>query len=153
TTQLRGAWALVELLREAGLPDGVLSMLPGHGPEQGAAVLESEHLAGIHFTGSTATFRTLWRGVAERLERYRAFPRVVGETGGKDFIVAHRSADAAALATAIVRGGFEYQGQKCSAPSRVYIPRSLWAEVRDRAIADLETITYGDITDPPLGRA
>ena len=148
TTQLRGAWALMELLREAGLPDGVLSMLPGHGAEQGAAVLESEHLAGIHFTGSTATFRTLWRGVAERLDRYRSFPRVVGETGGKDFIVAHPSADPAALATAIVRGGFEYQGQKCSAPSRIYIPRSLWPEVRDRAIADLETITYGDVTDP-----
>lgn len=147
TTQLRGAWALMELLHEAGLPEGVLSMVPGSGPEQGAAALDSPHLAGIHFTGSTATFHALWKGVAERLDRYRTFPRVVGETGGKDFIVAHESADPKALATAIVRGGFEYQGQKCSAPSRVYVPRSLWPEVRDRAIADLETITYGDITD------
>lgn len=147
TTQLRGAWAIMELLREAGLPDGVLSMLPGDGPEQGSAVLDSEHLAGIHFTGSTATFRTLWKGVAERLERYRTFPRIVGETGGKDFIVAHPSADVAALSTAIVRGGFEYQGQKCSAPSRVYLPRSLWPEVRDRAVADMDTITYGDVAD------
>src|SRR5690606_27175994 len=104
-------------------------------------------LAGIHFTGSTATFRALWRGVGERLDRYRTFPRIVGETGGKDFIIAHPSANAATLATAIVRGGFEYQGQKCSAPSRVYVPRSLWPEVRDRAVADFETIHYGDVTD------
>jgi 1-pyrroline-5-carboxylate dehydrogenase len=137
----------MELLREAGLPDGVLSMVPGAGPEQSAAVLDSEHLAGIHFTGSTPTFRTLWKGVAERLERYRTFPRIVGETGGKDFIVAHRSADAAALATAITRGAFEYQGQKCSAVSRVYVPSSLWPEVRDAVVADMKQITYGDVTD------
>lgn len=147
TTQLRGCWALVELLREAGLPDGVLSMLPGAGPEQGAAALDSPHLAGIHFTGSTATFRALWKGVAERLDRYRTFPRVVGETGGKDFILAHASADVAALATAITRGGFEYQGQKCSAVSRVYLPRSLWPAVRELVVEDMRSITYGDITD------
>jgi 1-pyrroline-5-carboxylate dehydrogenase len=147
TTQLRGCWALIQLLREAGLPDGVLSMVPGAGPEQGAAALESEHLAGIHFTGSTATFRALWRGVADRLERYRSFPRLVGETGGKDFIVAHPSADVAALATAISRGGFEYQGQKCSAASRVYLPRSLWPAVRDAVLEDMHAITYGDVAD------
>jgi 1-pyrroline-5-carboxylate dehydrogenase len=147
TTQLRGCWALVELLREAGLPDGVLSMVPGAGPEQGAAALDSEHLAGIHFTGSTPTFRALWKGVAERLDRYRAFPRIVGETGGKDFIVAHASADVAALATAISRGGYEYQGQKCSAASRVYLPRALWPRVRDAVVEDLRAITYGDVTD------
>ncbi len=146
-TQLRGCWALVELLREAGLPDGVLSMLPGAGPEQGAAALDSEHLAGVHFTGSTGTFRALWKGVAERLDRYRSFPRVVGETGGKDFIVAHPSADVAALATAISRGGYEYQGQKCSAVSRVYLPRALWPAVRDLVVEDLRAITYGDVTD------
>jgi 1-pyrroline-5-carboxylate dehydrogenase len=145
TTQLRGAWEIMALLREAGLPDGVLSFVPGHGAEQGQVILESEHLAGVHFTGSTPTFRSLWRGVAERLDRYRTFPRMVGETGGKDFIVAHASADAAQLATAITRGGFEYQGQKCSAPSRVYVPRSLWGEVRDRVAADLDTIRYGDV--------
>jgi 1-pyrroline-5-carboxylate dehydrogenase len=147
TTQLRGAWEIMSLLREAGLPEGVLSFVPGHGPEQGAVVLDSEHLAGLHFTGSTPTFRALWRGVAERLDRYHTFPRLVGETGGKDFIVAHESADAAALATAIVRGGFEYQGQKCSAPSRVYVPRALWSEVRERVVEDLKTITYGDVRD------
>ncbi len=147
TTQLRGCWAIMEILREAGLPDGVLSMVPGAGPEQGAAALDSEHLAGIHFTGSTGTFRALWKGVAERLERYRAFPRVVGETGGKDFIVAHQSADAATLATAISRGGFELQGQKCSAVSRVYIPSSLWPEVRDAVVADMKAMKYGDVTD------
>ncbi|MGF1468973.1 MAG: L-glutamate gamma-semialdehyde dehydrogenase [Sandaracinaceae bacterium] len=147
STSLLGCWHVMELLKEAGLPDGVLNLVPGAGPEQGQAALASEHLAGIHFTGSTATFRALWKGVAERLETYRAFPRVVGETGGKDFVVAHRSADAAALATALVRGGYEYQGQKCSAASRAYVPKSLWGEVRDRIVADLETLTFGDVTD------
>ena len=147
TTSLFGAYKLLELLRQAGLPDGVLNLVPGHGAEQSKVVLESEHLAGIHFTGSTPTFTSLWKGVAANLERYRTFPRLVGETGGKDFIVAHPSADGAELATAIVRGGFEYQGQKCSAASRIYVPRSLWKEVRDRVVEDLVEIRYGDVTD------
>lgn len=147
TTSLLGCWHVLELLREAGLPDGVLQLLPGEGPVQGQVALASPHLAGVHFTGSTATFRALWRGVASNLDRYRAFPRVVGETGGKDFILAHPSADAASLATAIVRGGFEYQGQKCSAASRVYVPRSLWPEVRDRAVAAAEAMKVGDVAD------
>ena len=114
-TSLRGCWAMMQLLREAGLPEGVLNFVPGAGPEQGEAALDSEHLAGIHFTGSTRTFHVLFKGVAERLDRYRTYPRLIGETGGKDFIVAHESADAKALVTAISRGGYEYQGQKCSA--------------------------------------
>ncbi|MBX7191682.1 MAG: L-glutamate gamma-semialdehyde dehydrogenase [Sandaracinaceae bacterium] len=147
TTSLFGCWHVLEVLREAGLPDGVIQLVPGDGPTQGKVALASPHLAGIHFTGSTGTFRALWRGVAERLDHYRAFPRLVGETGGKDFIVAHPSADPASLATAIVRGGFEYQGQKCSAASRVYVPRSLWPEVRDRAIADTKAMKMGDVAD------
>ena len=147
TSSLLGCWHALELLRAAGLPEGVLQLVPGEGPEQAAPCLASPHLAGIHFTGSTGVFRSLWQGVASNLERYRGFPRLVGETGGKDFIVAHPSADPAALATAIVRGGFEYQGQKCSAASRIYVPRSLWSEVRDRVVADLASIRVGDPTD------
>lgn len=141
------SWLGLRILREAGLPDGVIQFIPGDGAAQARVALASEHLAGIHFTGSTNTFRTLWRGVAQNLDRYRTYPRLVGETGGKDFIVAHESADAAALAVAIVRGAFEYQGQKCSAPSRVYLPRSLWPEVRDRVVAMMETIRVGDPCD------
>lgn len=140
-------WHMLELLREAGLPDGVISFLPGAGPGQGNVVMASEHLAGIHFTGSTGVFRTLWRNVSQNLERYRGFPRLVGETGGKDFILAHPSADVQQLAVAIVRGGFEYQGQKCSAASRIYVPRSLWPEVRDRCVAMLQDIKQGDPRD------
>lgn len=147
STSLLGCWHLVQLLREAGLPEGVLSLLPGAGPTQGAVALSSPHLAGIHFTGSTATFRLLWKEVAEGLERYRTFPRLVGETGGKDFIVAHPSADPAQLAVAIARGGWEYQGQKCSAASRVYVPRSLWPQVRDRVVAIASEMKMGDVAD------
>jgi 1-pyrroline-5-carboxylate dehydrogenase len=147
STTLRGCWAIFEILEEAGLPPGVINLVPGDGPEQGRVALDSEHLAGIHFTGSTPTFKTLWRQVAERLDRYRSYPRIVGETGGKDFIVAHESADVAALATAITRGGYEYQGQKCSAASRIYVPASRWAEVRDAVVANLETMSFGDVSD------
>jgi 1-pyrroline-5-carboxylate dehydrogenase len=147
TTSLYGCWIVLQILREAGLPDGVLSMLPGEGPVQSAPALASEHLAGIHFTGSTGTFKRLWKSVGENLDRYRTFPRLVGETGGKDFVLAHPSADPVALATAMVRGGFEYQGQKCSAASRVYVPRSLWNEVRDRVVADVRTIKLGDVAE------
>ena len=142
-----GSWTVLRILREAGLPDGVISFLPGEGPVQGQAALDSEHLAGIHFTGSTKTFKALWRGAAERLDRYRAFPRIVGETGGKDFMIMHPSADPRAVATAIVRGGYEYQGQKCSALSRAYIPKSRWNDVRDRVVADLRELSVGDVRD------
>ncbi len=147
-TSMVGAWHMLELLREAGLPDGVIQLIPGDGPTQGETCLASEHLAGIHFTGSTGTFKTLWKGVGDNLDRYRAFPRVVGETGGKDFIVAHPSADADQLATAIVRGGYEFQGQKCSAASRVYLPQSLFGAVRERVCAELAHVKVGDVRDP-----
>jgi len=147
TTSLLGCHEVLALLREAGLPDGVLNMIPGDGVLQGKVALDSPHLAGIHFTGSTGTFRSLWRGVGERLDRYRSFPRIVGETGGKDFILAHPSADAAALATAIMRGGFEYQGQKCSAASRVYVPRSLWGAVRQQLADETPQMKVGDPAD------
>jgi 1-pyrroline-5-carboxylate dehydrogenase len=137
----------MDLLEEAGMPPGVVNMLPGDGPDVGDPVMASEHLAGLHFTGSTGTFNHLWRTVGQNLDHYRTYPRIVGETGGKDFIVAHESADAVAVATAIVRGAFEYQGQKCSAASRVYVPRSLWPEVREALLAQLGEITVGPVQD------
>lgn len=146
-TSMVGAWHCLQLLREAGLPDGVIQLVAGDGPEQGNAALASEHLAGIHFTGSTGTFRALWKGVADNLDRYRSYPRVVGETGGKDFIVFHPSSDLDAAATAIVRGGYEYQGQKCSAASRLYIPKSLWNPIRERVGDALSQIKVGDVRD------
>jgi len=146
-TSALGCWYGYELLLEAGLPPGVISFLPGEGPEQGDAALASEHFAGLHFTGSTKTFRTLYMGIAQNLENYRSIPRIVGETGGKDFIVAHPSADARELATAIVRGAFEFQGQKCSAASRAYIPKSLWPAVRDDVVARTSELRMGDVRD------
>lgn len=142
-----GSWLCMQMLREAGLPDGVISFIPGDGATQGDVCLKSPHLAGINFTGSTKTFRHLWRSVGERIDSYRTYPRLVGETGGKDFIIAHSSADVASLVTAIVRGGFEYQGQKCSAASRVYVPKSLWPQVKEQLIATIGTIRVGDVRD------
>src|SRR5687767_6758300 len=125
-------WFVFDLLREAGLPPGVINFLPGPAADISNAVLSDPNLAGIHFTGSTPVFQSLWRTVGENLPRYRSYPRLVGETGGKDFVLAHPSADAEALSVALVRGAFEYQGQKCSAASRAYVPKSLWPRVRDR---------------------
>ncbi|HSL81148.1 MAG TPA: aldehyde dehydrogenase family protein, partial [Thermoanaerobaculia bacterium] len=124
-------WRVFQVLREAGLPDGVINFVPGKGRAVGDPALASPALAGLHFTGSTDTFQGMWRTIAGNLPRYRSYPRIVGETGGKDFVFAHPSADAGAVATALVRGAFEYQGQKCSAASRAYIPKSLWKEVRE----------------------
>ncbi|MEM6327329.1 MAG: L-glutamate gamma-semialdehyde dehydrogenase [Bacteroidota bacterium] len=146
-TQMLAAGVIMDLLEEAGMPPGVINMLPGDGPDVGDPVLASEHLAGLHFTGSTATFNHLWRTIGSNLDHYRTYPRIVGETGGKDFIVAHESADPVAVATAIVRGAFEYQGQKCSAASRVYLPTSLWPEVRDVLMAQMDEITVGPVQD------
>ncbi len=146
-TSSLACWKLFELLQEAGLPAGVINLLHGHGPDVGGPVLERPELAGIHFTGSTATFQHLWRESAARIDRYRAYPRIVGETGGKDFILAHPSADPQAVAVAIARGAFEYQGQKCSAASRIYIPRSLWPAVRDTTVAMVESMKQGDVRD------
>jgi len=146
-TQLASAWVGFELLEEAGFPAGVLQFLPGHGADVGDPVLASPHLAGLHFTGSTPTFQHLWRTIGNNLATYRSYPRIVGETGGKDFILAHPSADPGALSTAIVRGAFEFQGQKCSAASRLYIPRSLWGAVRDQVVAETAKLTMGDVRD------
>ena len=140
-------WHFHRLLEEAGLPPGVINFLPGDAIEISRTVLGSPHLAVIHFTGSTTVFQSLWRTIGDNLEGYRAYPRIVGETGGKDFIVAHRSADVDALAVAMVRGAYEYQGKKCSAASRAYVPDTLWPAVRDRVVAMIEDIRMGDVAD------
>ncbi|MEZ4317550.1 MAG: L-glutamate gamma-semialdehyde dehydrogenase [Myxococcota bacterium] len=146
-TSALGCWKLFELLEEAGFPPGVINLVNGHGADVGDPILERPDLAGIHFTGSTGVFQHLWKSVASRIDRYQAYPRIVGETGGKDFIVAHPSADPAAVAVAISRGAFEYQGQKCSAASRVYLPKSLWPSIRDRVAAQLGEMRQGDVRD------
>ncbi|HYO60401.1 MAG TPA: L-glutamate gamma-semialdehyde dehydrogenase [Actinomycetota bacterium] len=146
-TQAHSAHYTMKLLEAAGMPPGVINMIHGPGPEIGEAALAHEELAGIHFTGSTPTFNWMWKKVGENVERYRNYPRIVGETGGKDFIVAHPSASVDALATAIVRGGFEYQGQKCSAVSRVYVASNLWERLRERLADEVPEIPMGDVTD------
>jgi 1-pyrroline-5-carboxylate dehydrogenase len=146
-TAMLSAYYLMRLFQEAGLPDGVINLVYGSGATIGDAALGSPHLAGIHFTGSTPVFNGMWRTVASNMERFRNYPRIVGETGGKDFIVAHPSANVDALATAIVRGSFEYQGQKCSASSRVYAPSNLWPALRERLQEQVATITMGDVSD------
>jgi 1-pyrroline-5-carboxylate dehydrogenase len=138
---------LMELLIEAGLPPGVINLLHGDGQVVGDIAFKHPDFAGLHFTGSTKVFKHLWGEIAANLEDYRNYPRIVGETGGKDFIVAHPSANAQQLSTAVVRGGFEYQGQKCSAASRVYVPTSLWDEVSERLVAEIKTIRMGDVAD------
>ncbi len=146
-TQQFAAHFVMRLLEAAGLPPGVVNMLPGDGIPVSEVVLADRDLAGIHFTGSTPVFQHLWRTVGENIASYRGYPRVVGETGGKDFVVAHPSADVDVLRTALVRGAFEYQGQKCSAASRAYVPRSVWARLRDDLVATTESLTMGDVTD------
>ncbi|HEX3236635.1 MAG TPA: L-glutamate gamma-semialdehyde dehydrogenase [Gemmatimonadales bacterium] len=140
-------WHFFTLLEQAGLPPGVINFLPGEAVGVSRALLASPDLAGVHFTGSTTVFQSLWKTIADHLERYRAYPRIVGETGGKDFILAHSSADADALAVAMVRGAYEYQGQKCSAASRAYIPDTLWPAVRDRVVGMIDDIRMGDVAD------
>ncbi len=141
------AYVLMQVLEEAGMPAGVINLLCGEGPELGDPVLENRHLAGIHFTGSGATLRRLWKTMASRLEHYRTYPRVVGETGGKDFVVAHRSADPQALSAALIRGAFEYQGQKCSAASRAYLPVALWERMKYDFLEEVTTLRVGDVSD------
>lgn len=141
------AYHIMKLLQAAGLPDGVINFLPGRGSQVGDAALASPHLAGLHFTGSTSTFQGMWRAIGTNIERYRAYPRIVGETGGKDFVFAHPSADVAALTAALVRGAYEYQGQKCSAASRAYIPRSIWPQVKERLLAQVAEIRMGSPVD------
>jgi 1-pyrroline-5-carboxylate dehydrogenase len=141
------AYSIMRLLAAAGLPPGVINFVPGDAVAVSETVLRHNGLAGVHFTGSTEVFQALWKTVGENISRYRSYPRIVGETGGKDFIVAHPSADPTALAVAVVRGGYEYQGQKCSTASRIYIPRSLWKDVRDPMIAMIRDIKMGDVQD------
>jgi 1-pyrroline-5-carboxylate dehydrogenase len=147
STAAVSAHFLMQLFEEAGLPPGVINLVYGSGAAIGDPALASEHLAGIHFTGSTPVFQGMWKTVGGNIARYRNYPRLVGETGGKDFIVAHPSADADALATAILRGSFEYQGQKCSAASRVFAPASLWPQVREQVAAEIGEMKMGDVTD------
>jgi 1-pyrroline-5-carboxylate dehydrogenase len=141
------AYYIMRLLEEAGLPPGVINFVPGDPVMISDVALSHRELAGVHFTGSTRVFNSMWQTIGSNMGSYRSYPRVVGETGGKDFIVAHPSADPAALAVAIARGGFEFQGQKCSAVSRVYVPASLWPEVRDRTVAIMREMRVGDVRD------
>jgi 1-pyrroline-5-carboxylate dehydrogenase len=144
---LLSAHWVMSLFREAGLPEGVINLVMGDPEEVTLACLERPELAGIHFTGSTPVFRWMWRKVAENIDRYRTYPRLVGETGGKDFVFAHHTADPTALAVALVRGAFEYQGQKCSAASRAYVPRSMWPAVKERIVELTRVIRVGDVAD------
>ena len=146
-TQQFAAHVLMELLIAAGMPPGVINMVTGVGPAVSEVALGHESLAGIHFTGSTPVFQMLWRTVGENIQHYRAYPRIVGETGGKDFILAHPSADPAVLRTAMVRGAFEFQGQKCSAASRAYVPRSLWDRMGDDFLSEVDALAMGPTTD------
>ena len=147
STAAVSAYWIMRLLQEAGLPPGVINLVYGEGRTIGSAALGSEHLAGVHFTGSTPVFQSMWKTIGESIGRYRNYPRIVGETGGKDFILAHPSADADAVVTAIVRGSFEYQGQKCSAASRVYAPSTLWSELRDGLVDEVGSLKMGDVAD------
>jgi 1-pyrroline-5-carboxylate dehydrogenase len=146
-TQQLAASLTMQLLEEAGMPPGVINMLPGDGLDVSKVALNSPDLAGIHFTGSTPTFQHLWREVGNNIENYRAYPRVVGETGGKDFIVAHPSADPDVTRVAMIRGAFEFQGQKCSAASRAYVARSVWTQMCDQLVAEVEALPMGDVRD------
>ncbi|MDR1790425.1 MAG: L-glutamate gamma-semialdehyde dehydrogenase [Propionibacteriaceae bacterium] len=146
-TQQFAASVFADILKEAGLPDGVINMLPGHGKEISEVALAHESLAGIHFTGSTRTFQSIWSEIGQNIHRYRSYPRLVGETGGKDFVLAHSSANPEVLVTALIRGSFEYTGQKCSAASRSYIARSVWEKIKDDLIAKTNAIKVGDVRD------
>ena len=141
------AYHLMQILQEAGLPDGVINFIPGKGSVVGPMVMADPHLAGVHFTGSTPAFQDMWRTIGTNIEKYHSYPRIVGETGGKDFIVLHQTADIDAAVAATVRGAFEYQGQKCSAASRVYIPKGLYQEYKDKLLAEVNTLKMGDVQD------
>ena len=147
SSAIPSAFCIMKLLEAAGLPPGVINFVPGTASAVSDVVLNHRDLAGVHFTGSTEVFNSMWRTIGAQMDRYRSYPRIVGETGGKDFIVAHASADPQALAVAVVRGGYEYQGQKCSAVSRIYVPRSLWKDVSDRILAMIHDIRMGDVRD------
>src|SRR5213595_285978 len=145
STAAYSAHFIMRLLQEAGLPDGVINLVYGSGAEIGDAALASSHLAGVHFTGSTGVFQGMWQTIGANIEQYRNYPRIVGETGGKDFILAHESADVDGIATAIVRGAFEYQGQKCSAASRLFISDNIWPQLRERLADEIDALPVGDV--------
>ena len=146
-TQIYSATILMEIFREAGLPDGVINLIYVSGPDAGEVIFNHPDFAGIHFTGSTGVFQNIWKTIGNNIHKYKSYPRIVGETGGKDFIVVHASADIEAASTAIVRGAFEYQGQKCSAASRVYISKSIWPQVKEHILKNLATIKTGPVED------
>ncbi len=147
STAMLSAYYTMRIFQEAGLPDGVINLVFGAGKDIGDPALASPELAGVHFTGSTAVFQGMWKTIGGNIANYRSYPRIVGETGGKDFIVAHPTADAEAVATAILRGSFEYQGQKCSAASRVYAPESMWPAIRDQLVEQVGELKHGDVSD------
>ncbi len=147
STSIYSSYFIMKLLHEAGLPPGVIQFIPGSGAMIGNLVLKDRDLAGVHFTGSTGVFQEMWKTIGENIKTYRSYPRIVGETGGKDFVFVHASADVDVVATALVRGAFEYQGQKCSAASRAYIPKSLWKNLKDKLVSEVNSIKQGDVTD------
>ena len=147
STAVCSAYWLMQLLKEAGMPDGVINMVPGSGAEIGDPAMSHPDLGGVHFTGSTAVFQGMWKTVGANIANYRSYPRIVGETGGKDFVFAHASADPTELITGLIRGAYEYQGQKCSAASRAYIPKSLWNKCEDELCDQVRAIKYGDVSD------
>lgn len=146
-TQVYSAYVIMKIFKEAGVPDGVINLIYPDGPEAGEIIFNHPDFAGLHFTGSTKVFQTVWQQIGNNIHKYKSYPRIVGETGGKDFVLAHKSADAKALSVALVRGAFEFQGQKCSAASRAYIPTNLWDEVKANILADLTTIKMGGTED------
>jgi 1-pyrroline-5-carboxylate dehydrogenase len=147
STAVYSGYFIMKLLEEAGLPPGVIQFVPGSGAAVGDLCLKDKNLAGVHFTGSTGVFQNMWKTMGDNIHQYRSYPRIVGETGGKDFVFAHPSADVDGLVAALVRGAFEYQGQKCSAASRAYIPKSLSKEVKEKLVAEVKTIKMGDVSD------
>ena len=146
-SQVYSANVLMEIFREAGMPDGVINMVYVDGPTAGEVVFNHPDFAGVHFTGSTAVFQTIWKEIGTNIHKYRSYPRIVGETGGKDFVVAHKSAKVDAVVTALARGAFEFQGQKCSAASRAYIPSNMWEEVKEKLVAEVSTMKMGPTED------
>src|SRR5207302_4285186 len=147
STAAYSAWYLMKLFEAAGMPPGVINLVYGNGPAVGEPALASPELAGIHFTGSTPVFQSMWKTVGGNIARYRNYPRIVGETGGKDFIVAHPSADVDAVATAIIRGSFEYEGQKCAAASRVFVAENLWPKPKERLADEVGALPMADVSD------
>ena len=145
--QIYSANIIMEIFKEAGLPDGVINLIYVDGPVAGDIIFKHKDFGGLHFTGSTAVFKHLWKEIGNNIDKYKSYPRVVGETGGKDYIIAHKSADPLEVSTAIIRGCFEFQGQKCSAPSRVYIPNNLWSEIKNNLLKDIKSIKMGDPED------